>query len=144
VKQPFFSLKLLFKEMEIFKQMNPDMISCIYEMHKATPEKVIDCLQSFAENHQESNIMSWLIRYIRNCTHEHLLEFIRYVTGSTSLPTGTLIAVKYVDQPIDSRFFFCHVNTPPTVPFPKVLKFLCTAIRIVGFYMTVINIFEHF
>jgi len=101
VKQPFFSLKLLFKEMEIFKQMNPDMISCIYEMHKATPEKVIDCLQSFAENHQESNIMSWLIRYIRNCTHEHLLEFIRYVTGSTSLPTGTLIAVKYVDQPID-------------------------------------------
>lgn len=51
-------------------------------------------IQSITANEQsthEQEIITWLHRYLRICTNEELLLFVRFVTGLTSFPPKSII-----------------------------------------------------
>ena len=97
VRQPYFLLKNLAFEMSIFKDMGPDLFSQIFALQMVNAEKLIVSLNNDeANSNHEEKIMSWLIRYLRNCTHKQVLEILQFITGSCSLVTGEQIKVRYV------------------------------------------------
>lgn len=96
VRQPYFLVKSLVHEMNIFKDMGPDLFSQIFALQMVNAEKLIVSLNNEANSNHEEKIMNWLIRYLRNCTHEQVLEILQFITGSCALVIGEQIKVRYV------------------------------------------------
>ena len=47
---------------------------------------------------KDGKVTTWLNRYIRNYSKHGLLQFIRFVTGSSNFSPNTHIKLKFVDQ----------------------------------------------
>ena len=100
IRLPYFAMKSLLKGMGSFwKDVSIAMFDSIYKCTIPTAEKIISCLDIAEVLAQDSKITTWLHRYLRSSSEAELLSFIRFVTGSTSLPPEVVIKVEFINQP---------------------------------------------
>ena len=100
VHKPYFAMKTLLDGMGCFwNKVCSKMFESIYLCAIPNAEIVIENIIANEVCPQDQNITTWTHRYIRSCSSEELLRFLRFVTGSTNFPPNTTIKIEFVDQP---------------------------------------------
>ena len=102
IRLPSFAMGTIIKGMgKFWSSISREMFSSLYECIRPNAIRVIDALVLNELQQADGKIGTWLHRFIRNCTHQQLVTFVRFVTGSTNLWPGDTIKVEFVDQPKD-------------------------------------------
>ena len=86
---------------DLWKEISEEIIDFIY--NSATPDlsRIIAALDVLEQQPCDQKLCTWLHRYIRACTQEEIMLFMRYVSGSTTLVPGERIKVIFINQPLD-------------------------------------------
>ena len=98
----YYSFQILVQGMgDLWKEIIEEIIDFIY--NSATPDssRTIAALDVVEQQACDQKLCTWLHRYIRACTQEEIMLFMRYVSGSTTLVPGERIKVIFINQLLD-------------------------------------------
>ncbi|XP_057311866.1 uncharacterized protein LOC130649582 isoform X2 [Hydractinia symbiolongicarpus] len=99
IRLPCFGVNSIVKGMgKFWSGFSREMFHSIYSCIVPNPERVINSLLVNELQQTEAKIVTWLHRFIRNCTPAQLFSFVRFVTGSPNLWPDDIIKVEFVDQ----------------------------------------------
>ena len=100
IKNRCFGMQKLVKGLRSFwNHVTIDSFDAVFSRTIPTSDGVIESFSSLENTKQEGKI-TWLHRYVRCCSQEELVRFVRFVTGSSLFIPNTVIKVEFVDQQI--------------------------------------------
>lgn len=102
IKTPLFSMKSLVTGMGTFwgKISKEILLDALYQTSAPSPENAINSLVYEENTSQEGKVITWLHRFIRSCSKEQLIKFIRFVTGAPIFTLNMKTKVNFIDQKI--------------------------------------------
>ena len=102
IRDTAFSFQHLIEGLGLFwKKISTEMIDALYQLTVPSSSALIDNIEATKVNAQDQKVTTWLHRYLRSCTKDELVLFVRFVTGSNCYDPNTKIKVEYVNQPPD-------------------------------------------
>ena len=105
IKQPCFNLQALVQGMgKFWNSVTGDMLQSLYVTTIPTAKKIVECVESNEKGPQDQKVTTWLHRYIRSCTSDQLVKFVRFVSGSPSLTPNSKIRIEFVNQAVTSLY----------------------------------------
>ena len=82
-----------------WQKISSEMIDSLYQSLHIDKDTLIDCTHANETCAMDQNITTWLHRFIRSCSPEDLLLFLRFTTGSACFIPHMYIKLDFVNQP---------------------------------------------